>query len=91
MVLWVESQRLLTQVLQIFLPLEQVIDNDRQLIAIEKDLFELLQVFELFLVEIFELEVNRKREDYVSVVRRWFRLINFASCRDFLSARGWVQ
>lgn len=91
MVLWVESKRLLTQVLQIFLPVEQVINNDRQLIAIEKDLFELFQVFELFLVEIFELEVNRKREDYVSVVQRRFRKINIAWCCDFLSATGCVQ
>lgn len=91
MVLWVESKRLLTQVLKIFLPLEQVINNDRQLIAIEKDLFELLQVFELFLVEIFELEVNRQREDYISVVRRWFRMIKFASCRDCLSSSGCAQ
>lgn len=91
MALWVESKRLLTQVLKIFLPLEQVINNDRQLIAIEEDLFELLQVFELFLVEVFELEVNRQREDYISVARRWFRTINVASCRDCLSSSGCAQ
>lgn len=64
-----ECERLLTQVLQKPLPMKQVIDNDRQLIAIEEDLFELLQVFELVLVEVFELEVNR---NYVSLVQRLF-------------------
>lgn len=49
----------LTQVLQEPLSMEQVIDNDRQLIAVEEDLFEQLQVFELLLVKVFELEVSR--------------------------------
>lgn len=66
-----ECERLLTQVLQKPLPMEQVIDNDRQLIAIEEDLFEQLQVFELVLVEVFELEVNK---NYVPLVQRLFRL-----------------
>lgn len=42
--------------------MEQVIDNDRQLIAVEEDLFEQLQVFELLLVEVLELEVSRNWE-----------------------------
>lgn len=44
------------------LSLKQVIDNDRQLIAVEMKFPQVFQVFELFFIEVFKLERERERE-----------------------------
>jgi hypothetical protein len=59
--------------LQTFLSLEQVIDNDRQLIAVEMESPQVLQVFKLFFVQIFELAreaETRRRENCLPTVKR---------------------
>lgn len=51
-----------TQILKRLLSLKQVIDNDRQLIAVEMKFPQVFQVFELLFIEIFKLQKWEKRK-----------------------------